>query len=176
MASKKITDLLGNQADDLLTHQCKTFPKDQLHLPSPDFVDKIFALSNRNVQVLRNLEAMYSHGRLAGTGYLSILPVDQGIEHTAGASFAKNPLYFDPENIIKLAIEGGSNAVATTFGCLALMSRKYAHKIPFLVKLNHNELLTYPNKYKQIMFGSVKNAWDLGAAAVGATVYFGSED
>src|ERR1700712_3078094 len=176
MASKKITDLLGNQAEDLLTHQCKTFTKDQLHLPSPDFVDKVFAQSNRSPQVLRNLEAMYSHGRLAGTGYLSILPVDQGIEHTAGASFAKNPLYFDPENIVKLAIEGGSNAVATTFGNLAMMSRKYAHKIPFLVKLNHNELLTYPTKYKQIMFGSVKNAWDLGAAAVGATVYFGSED
>jgi class I fructose-bisphosphate aldolase len=176
MASKYITDLLGKQADDLLTHECKTFPKDQLHLPSPDFVDKIFAQSNRNVQVLRNLEAMYSHGRLAGTGYLSILPVDQGIEHTAGASFAKNPLYFDPENIIKLAIEGGSNAVATTFGNLAIMSRKYAHKIPFLVKLNHNELLTYPTKYSQIMFGTVKDAWNLGAAAVGATVYFGSED
>jgi fructose-bisphosphate aldolase, class I len=176
MASKSITDLLGSQAKDLLTHQCKTFPKGQLHLPSPDFVDQVFAQSNRNTQVLRNLEAMYSHGRLAGTGYLSILPVDQGIEHTAGASFAKNPLYFDPENIIKLAIEGGSNAVATTFGNLAMMSRKYAHKIPFLVKLNHNELLTYPTKYKQIMFGSVKNAWDLGAAAVGATVYFGSDD
>jgi class I fructose-bisphosphate aldolase len=176
MASKYITDLLGKQADDLLTHECKTFPKDQLHLPSPDFVDKIFAQSNRNVQVLRNLEAMYSHGRLAGTGYLSILPVDQGIEHTAGASFAKNPLYFDPENIIKLAIEGGSNAVATTFGNLAIMSRKYAHKIPFIVKLNHNELLTYPTKYSQIMFGTVKDAWNLGAAAVGATVYFGSED
>jgi class I fructose-bisphosphate aldolase len=176
MASKYITDLLGKQANDLLTHECKTFPKDQLHLPSPDFVDKIFAGSNRNAQVLRNLEAMYSHGRLAGTGYLSILPVDQGIEHTAGASFAKNPLYFDPENIIKLAIEGGSNAVATTFGNLAIMSRKYAHKIPFIVKLNHNELLTYPTKYSQIMFGTVKDAWNLGAAAVGATVYFGSED
>jgi fructose-bisphosphate aldolase, class I len=176
MASKKITDLLGNQADDLLTYQCKTFPKDQLHLPSPDFVDKIFALSNRNVQVLRNLEAMYSHGRLAGTGYLSILPVDQGIEHTAGASFAKNPLYFDPENIVKLAIESNCNAVATTFGNLAMMSRKYAHKIPFLVKLNHNELLTYPTKYKQVMFGTVEDAWNLGAAAVGATIYFGSED
>jgi class I fructose-bisphosphate aldolase len=176
MASKKITDLLGSGAEDLLTHQCKTFPKDQLHLPSPDFVDKIFAQSNRNAQVLRNLEAMYSHGRLAGTGYLSILPVDQGIEHTAGASFAKNPLYFDPENIIKLAIEAGSNAVATTFGGLAMMSRKYAHKIPFLVKLNHNELLTYPTKYNQIMFGSVEDAWNLGAAAVGATIYFGSEE
>jgi len=176
MASKKITDLLGDQAQDLLTHKCNTFPKDQLHLPSPDFVDKIFAQSNRNPQVLRNLQAMYGQGRLANTGYLSILPVDQGIEHTAGASFAKNPLYFDPENIIKLAIEADCSAVATTFGNLALMSRKYAHKIPFLVKINHNELLTYPTKYKQIMFGTVQDAWNLGAAAVGATIYFGSED
>jgi len=176
MASKKITDLLGDQALSLLTHKCNTFPKDQLHLPSPDFVDKIFAQSNRNPQVLRNLQAMYGQGRLANTGYLSILPVDQGIEHTAGASFAKNPLYFDPENIIKLAIEADCSAVATTFGNLALMSRKYAHKIPFLVKINHNELLTYPTKYKQIMFGTVQDAWNLGAAAVGATNYFGSED
>jgi len=176
MASKKITDLLGDRAKDLLTHKCNTFPKNQLHLPSPDFVDKIFGQSNRNPQVLRNLQAMYGQGRLANTGYLSILPVDQGIEHTAGASFAKDPLYFDPENIIKLAIEGSCNAVATTFGNLAMMSRKYAHRIPFLVKLNHNELLTYPTKYKQIMFGTVKDAWNLGAAAVGATVYFGSED
>jgi class I fructose-bisphosphate aldolase len=176
MASKKITDLLGDQAQDLLTHKCNTFPKDQLHLPSPDFVDKIFAQSNRNPQALRNLQAMYGHGRLANTGYLSILPVDQGIEHTAGASFAKNPLYFDPENIIKLAIDGGCSAVATTFGNLAMMSRKYAHKIPFLVKMNHNELLTYPTKYKQVMFGTVQDAWNLGAAAVGATIYFGSED
>jgi len=176
MASKKITDLLGDQAQSLLTHKCNTFPKDQLHLPSPDFVDKIFAQSNRNPQVLRNLQAMYGQGRLANTGYLSILPVDQGIEHTAGASFAKNPLYFDPENIIKLAIEADCSAVATTFGNLALMSRKYAHKIPFLVKINHNELLTYPTKYKQIMFGTVQDAWNLGAAAVGATIYFGSED
>src|ERR1700744_174860 len=176
MASKKITELLGNKADDLLNHQCKTFPKGQLHLPSPDFVDKVFALSNRNAQVLRNLEAMYSHGRLAGTGYLSILPVDQGIEHTAGASFAKDPLYFDPENIIKLAMEGNCNAVATTFGNLAMMSRKYAHKIPFLVKINHNELLTYPTKYKQIPFGSVDDAWNLGAAAIGATRDWGAEE
>lgn len=175
MSLKKITDLLGNQADDLLNHKCKTFPKDQLQLPSPDFIDRVYAQSNRNPQVLRNLAAIYNHGRLAGTGYLSILPVDQGIEHTAGASFAKNPLYFDPENIIKLAIEGGSNAVATTFGNLAMMSRKYAHKIPFLVKLNHNELLTYPTKYDQVMFGTVEDAWNLGAAAVGATIYFGSE-
>ncbi|HEY9003423.1 MAG TPA: class I fructose-bisphosphate aldolase [Mucilaginibacter sp.] len=176
MASKKITDLLGDQAKDLLTHKCNTFPKDQLNLPSPDFVDKIFGQSNRNPQVLRNLQAMYGHGRLANTGYLSILPVDQGIEHTAGASFAKNPMYFDPENIIKLAIEADCSAVATTFGNLALMSRKYAHKIPFLVKMNHNELLTYPTKYKQVMFGTVEDAWNLGAAAVGATIYFGSED
>lgn len=176
MASKQIVDLLGDVADDLLTHQCTTFTKDQFQLPSPDFVDRVFALSNRNTQVLRNMAAMYAHGRLGGTGYLSILPVDQGIEHTAGASFAKNPIYFEPENIIKLAIEGGSNAVATTFGNLAMMSRKYAHKIPFIVKLNHNELLTYPTKYSQIMFGTVEDAWNLGAAAVGATVYFGSED
>ena len=176
MASKKIIDLLGDEADSLLNHQCKTFTKDQLHTPSPDFVDKVFAQSNRNTQVLRNLESMYSHGRLGGTGYLSILPVDQGIEHTAGASFAKNPLYFDPENIIKLAIEGDCNAVATTFGNLAMMSRKYAHKIPFVVKLNHNELLTYPTKYNQVMFGTVEDAWNLGAAAVGATIYFGSEE
>ncbi len=176
MASKKIIDLLGDEADSLLTHQCKTFSKNDLHLPSPDFVDKIFAQSNRNTQVLRNLEAMYSHGRLGGTGYLSILPVDQGIEHTAGASFAKNPMYFDPEGIIKLAIEADCSAVATTFGNLAMMSRKYAHKIPFMVKLNHNELLTYPTKYNQVMFGSVKDAWNLGAAAVGATIYFGSEE
>ena len=176
MASKYITDLLGDQAESLLNHQCKTFPKDQLHIPSPDFVDKIFALSNRNAQVLRNLQIMFDHGRLGGTGYLSILPVDQGIEHTAGASFAKNPMYFDPEGIIKLAIEAGCSAVATTFGNLAMMSRKYAHKIPFLVKLNHNELLTYPTKYNQVMFGSVEDAWNLGAAAVGATSYFGSEE
>jgi len=176
MASKTITDLLGDQAENLLTHQCKTFPKAQLHLPSPDFVDKIFAQSNRNTQVLRNLQLMHNTGRLAGTGYLSILPVDQGIEHTAGASFAKNPMYFDPEGIIKLAIESNCNAVATTFGNLAMMSRKYAHKIPFMVKLNHNELLTYPTKYNQVMFGTVKDAWNLGAAAVGATIYFGSEE
>jgi fructose-bisphosphate aldolase, class I len=176
MASKTITDLLGDQAESLLNHQCETFPKERLHIPSPDFVDKVFAQSNRNPQVLRNLQAMHNTGRLAGTGYLSILPVDQGIEHTAGASFAKNPMYFDPEGIIKLAIESNCNAVATTFGNLAMMSRKYAHKIPFLVKLNHNELLTYPTKYNQVMFGSVKDAWNLGAAAVGATIYFGSEE
>src|SRR3984885_6929923 len=176
MATNKITELLGKDAGSLLEHKSDTFPKDTLHAPSPDFIDKIFINSNRNPQGLRNLTAIYNHGRLAGTGYLSILPVDQGIEHTAGASFAKDPLYFDPENIIKLAIEANCNAVATTFGNLAMMSRKYAHKIPFLVKLNHNELLTYPTKYKQVMFGTVEDAWNLGAAAVGATIYFGSED
>ncbi|MXV51399.1 class I fructose-bisphosphate aldolase [Pedobacter sp. HMF7647] len=175
MSYQNTIELLKDKAEDLLKHECKTISKDLLHTPSPDFVDKIFVQSNRNTQVLRSLAAMYNHGRLAGTGYLSILPVDQGIEHTAGASFSPNPIYFDPENIIKLAIEGGSNAVATTFGNLAIMSRKYAHKIPFLVKLNHNELLTYPTKYEQIMFGSVEDAWNLGAVAVGATIYFGSE-
>jgi len=176
MPSQHIIHLLGSEADDLLNHQCQTIDKAHLHVPSPDFIDKVFVGSNRNPQVLRNLAAIHNTGRLAGTGYLSILPVDQGIEHTAGASFAKNPLYFDPENIIKLAIEAGSNAVATTFGNLAIMSRKYAHKIPFLVKINHNELLTYPTKYDQVMFGSVRDAWNLGAAAVGATIYFGSEN
>ena len=176
MPSQHIIDLLGSEADDLLNHQCQTIDNAHLHVPSPDFIDKVFVGSNRNPQVLRNLAAIHNTGRLAGTGYLSVLPVDQGIEHTAGASFAKNPLYFDPENIIKLAIEAGSNAVATTFGNLAIMSRKYAHKIPFLVKINHNELLTYPTKYDQVMFGSVRDAWNLGAAAVGATIYFGSEN
>ena len=147
-----------------------------LHVPGPDFVDRIFGQSNRSPQVLRSLGQLFNSGRLAGSGYLSILPVDQGIEHTAGASFGPNPIYFDPENIIKLAIEGGCNAVATTYGNLAMMSRKYAHKIPFIVKINHNELLTYPNKFDQIMFGSVEEAWNLGAAAVGATIYFGSEE
>lgn len=176
MSYQKITELLGKEADSLLNHECKTFSKDLLHAPSPDFIDNVFLNTNRNPQVLRNLASIYNHGRLGGTGYLSILPVDQGIEHTAGASFAKNPMYFDPENIIKLALEAGSNAVATTFGNLASVARKYAHKIPFLVKLNHNELLTYPTKYDQIMFGSVDDAWNLGAAAVGATIYFGSEE
>ncbi len=176
MPAQHIIDILGPEADDLFSHQCQTIDKAHLHVPSPDFIDKVFVDSNRNPQVLRNLAAIHNTGRLAGTGYLSILPVDQGIEHTAGASFARNPLYFDPENIIKLAIEAGSNAVATTFGNLAIMSRKYAHKIPFLVKINHNELLTYPTKYDQVMFGSVRDAWNLGAAAVGATIYFGSEN
>lgn len=176
MAYNKILELLGEDANSLLQHKCTTFSKDLLHSPSPDFIDKIFIESNRNPQVLRNLAAIHNHGRLSETGYMSILPVDQGIEHTAGASFAKNPMYFDPENILKLAIEAGCNAVATTFGTLAIVARKYAHKIPFIVKINHNELLTYPTKYKQIMFGSVDDACNLGAAAVGATIYFGSED
>lgn len=176
MANSKITELLGKNAETLLSHKSKTISKEQLHLPGPDFVDQIFLQSNRSTQTLRSLQTLFSHGRLGGTGYLSILPIDQGIEHSAGASFAKNPIYFDPENIVKLAIEGGCNAVATTFGGLALMSRKYAHKIPFIVKVNHNELLTYPNKADQIMFGSVKDAYDLGAVAIGATIYFGSDN
>src|SRR6056297_2580317 len=176
MSYDKITKLLGNDADDLLKHQCKTVAKDQLHLPGPDFIDRVFYDSNRSPKVLRSLQEIFNHGRLGGTGYLSVLPVDQGIEHSAGASFAPNPIYFDPENIVKLAIEGGANGVASTFGVLAICSRKYAHKIPFIVKINHNELLTYPNKYDQIPFGSVREAWDMGATAVGATIYFGSEE
>jgi class I fructose-bisphosphate aldolase len=168
--------LFGDQADDLLNHTCKVITKDRLTLPGPGHLDRVFEGSNRNAQVLRNLAALFNHGNLAGTGYLSILPVDQGIEHTAAASFYKNPEYFDPENIIKLAMEAGCNAVATTFGVLALNSRKYAHKIPFVVKINHNELLTYPTKYDQILFGTVEEAWNLGAAAVGATIYFGSQE
>ena len=176
MNYQDIQKLIGSEAAHLLNYKSRTLSKDLLHIPSPDFVDKVFALSNRNTQVLRSLATLYNHGRLAKTGYLSILPIDQGIEHTAGSAFAANPLYFDPESIVKLAIEGGCNAVASTFGNLAMMSRKYAHKIPFVVKLNHNELLTYPTKYDQIMFGSVQEAWNLGAAAVGATIYFGSEN
>jgi class I fructose-bisphosphate aldolase len=176
MAIDKIRELLGNQADSLLNHTCKTITKEQIHLPGGDFVDRCFKDTNRNPQVLRNLQAIYGHGRLANTGYVSILPVDQGIEHSAGASFAPNPIYFDGENIVKLAIEGGCNAVATTFGVLGSVSRKYAHKIPFVVKINHNEFLSMPNKYDQGMFGSVEEAWNLGAAAVGATIYFGSEE
>jgi fructose-bisphosphate aldolase, class I len=175
MAYDKIVQLLGNEADSLLNHQSVSIPKENLHLPNPHFIDQIFVQSNRSPQTLRSLAALFNHGRLGGSGYLSIFPVDQGIEHTAGSSFAANPLYFDPENIIRLAIEAGCNGVATTFGNLAIMSRKYAHKIPFIVKINHNELLTYPTKYDQIMFGSVEEAWNLGAMAVGATVYFGSE-
>jgi fructose-bisphosphate aldolase, class I len=172
----KIEEYLGNETKSLLEYQCKGISKDLLTLPGPDFVDRVFAQTDRNNNVLRNLQWIYNSGRLAGTGYLSILPVDQGIEHSAGASFAPNPIYFDPESIVKLAIEGGCNAVASTLGVLGMNARKYAHKIPFLVKLNHNELLTYPNKYDQIMFGSVEQAYDLGAAAVGATIYFGSEE
>ena len=176
MDFKKITELLGDKAEYLLSYKSNTVAKEQLHQPGPDFIDRVVMDSNRNPQVLRSLQNMYNHGRLAGTGYLSILPVDQGIEHTAGASFAPNPIYFDPENIVKLAIEGGANAVASTFGVLASVARKYAHKIPFIVKLNHNELLTYPNKYDQIMFGTVDDAWNMGAVAVGATIYFGSPE
>lgn len=176
MAYNTVVELLGKEAESLLVHVCKTIPKHMLHQPGPDYIDRVFASSNRSPQVLRSLAALFHHGRLAGTGYLSILPVDQGIEHSAGASFAPNPIYFDPENILRLALEGGCNAVATTFGNLAMMSRKYAHKIPFIVKINHNELLSYPNKYDQVLFGSVKEAWNLGAVAVGATIYFGSEE
>ena len=172
----KITEILGQTADDLLNHQCKTISKDLLHLPGPDFVDRVVAVSDRSPRVMRNMQSVFDHGRLAGTGYLSILPVDQGIEHSAGASFAPNPIYFDPENIVKLAIEGGCNAVASTLGVLGAVSRKYAHKIPFIVKINHNELLTYPNTFDQRLFASVEQAYDLGAAAVGATIYFGSEE
>ena len=172
-ASNKITSLLGKDADSLLSHKAKV-PANLLQLPGPDFIDRVWMQTDRNPQVLVNLQRMFGTGRLANTGYLSILPVDQGIEHAAGASFAKNPIYFDGENIVKLAIEGGCNAVATTFGVLGSVSRKYAHRIPFLVKINHNELLTMPNKFDQIMFGTVREAWNLGAAAVGATIYFGS--
>src|SRR5258707_8925138 len=171
----KIEELLGDKAELLLGFNTPKTPKHRLHLPGPDWVDRIFSSSDRNNRVLVNLQRLFSHGRLAGTGYLSILPVDQGIEHSAGASFAKNPDYFDPENIVKLAVEGGCNAVASTFGVLGSVARKYAHKIPFLVKFNHNELLTYPNKADQIFFGTIKQAYDMGAAAVGATIYFGSD-
>src|SRR5207237_5817775 len=167
--------LLGDKADSLLNFSAPKIPKERLHVPGPDFVDRIFAPSDRSNRVLVNLQRLFGHGRLGGTGYLSILPVDQGIEHAGGASFAKNPDYFDPENIVRLAIEGGCNAVASTYGVLGAVARKYVHKIPFLVKLNHNELLTYPNKFDQIMFGTVKEAYDMGAAAVGATIYFGSD-
>jgi fructose-bisphosphate aldolase, class I len=176
MSKNKIAELLGDKAEYLFNHECKTIDKNQLHTPGPDFIERIFSHTNRSPKVLRSLQQLFDHGRLAGTGYLSILPVDQGIEHSAGASFAPNPIYFDPENIVKLAIEGGTNAVASTFGVLASVSRRYAHRIPFIVKLNHNELLTYPNKYDQVMFGSVEEAWNMGAVAVGATIYFGSEE
>jgi class I fructose-bisphosphate aldolase len=176
MSINKIIELLGSDADLLLNHTCKTISKENIHLPGGDFVDSLFIPVNRSNQVLRSLQSIYNHGRLSGTGYVSILPVDQGIEHSAGASFAPNPMFFDPENIVKLAIEGGCNAVASTFGVLASVSRKYAHKIPFIVKINHNEFLTYPNKFDQIMFGSVEEAWNMGATAVGATIYFGSAE
>ncbi|HEX2381893.1 MAG TPA: class I fructose-bisphosphate aldolase [Acidimicrobiales bacterium] len=171
-----IQSLLGEAAEDLLTHESKGVPKDDLHLPGPDFVERVFVQTDRTPQVLRNLQALFDHGRLGGTGYVSILPVDQGIEHSAAASFAPNPKYFDPTNIVELALEGGCNAVASTFGVLASVSRRYAHRLPFIVKLNHNELLTLPNKFDQIMFGNVEQAYDLGAAGVGATIYFGSEE
>ncbi|MHC5939484.1 class I fructose-bisphosphate aldolase [Nostoc sp.] len=172
--ANSIESLLGKEAEDLLTYKAKV-SRDLLHLPGPDFVDRIWLNTDRNPQVLRNLQLLYSTGRLANTGYLSILPVDQGIEHSAGASFAPNPIYFDPENIVKLAIGAGCNAVATTLGTLGIVSRKYAHKIPFIVKINHNELLTFPNQFDQVLFADVEQAWNLGAAAVGATIYFGSE-
>jgi len=172
----KIQELLGAEAESLLNHVTKTIPKENLHLPGGDFVDRVIAQSDRSPNVLRSMQAIFDHGRLAGTGYVSILPVDQGIEHSAGASFAPNPQYFDPENIVKLSIEGGCNAVASTFGVLGSVARKYAHKIPFVVKINHNELLTYPNKFDQVMFGTVDQARDMGAIAVGATIYFGSEE
>jgi class I fructose-bisphosphate aldolase len=171
----KIESYLGPKAELLLGFKSPKVPKDKLHLPGPDFIDRIYAASDRNIRVLANLQRLFHTGRLAGTGYLSILPVDQGIEHSAGASFAKNPEYFDGENIVKLAIEGGCNAVASTFGVLGSVARKYAHKIPFIVKINHNELLTYPNRFDQVLFGTVQQAYDMGAAAVGATIYFGSE-
>ncbi|HEX2051355.1 MAG TPA: class I fructose-bisphosphate aldolase [Actinomycetota bacterium] len=175
-AAGRIESLLGDEAESLLNHKCETVDASQLHLPGPDFVDRVVAQSDRSNAVLRNLQSLFDHGRLGGTGYLSILPVDQGVEHSGGASFAPHPPYFDPENLVKLAIEGGCNAVASTFGVLGAVSRKYAHKIPFIVKLNHNELLTYPNRYDQIMFGGVRRAWNMGAAGVGATIYFGSEE
>jgi len=176
LAVDSIEELLGDETEDLLNHKCETISKNSIHVPSSSYVDDIWYHSNRNNRVLGNLERLLNNGRLGGTGYVSILPVDQGIEHSGGASFAKNPAYFDPENIVKLAIEGGCNAVASTFGVLNAVSRKYAHKIPFVVKINHNELMTYPNTYDQIMFGSVEQAYDMGAAAVGATIYFGSEE
>jgi len=172
----RIQELLGDEADSLLSHVCTGIPKEMLHVPGPDFVDRVFAQSDRNPQTLVSLQRMLNTGRLAGTGYLSILPVDQGIEHSGAASFAPNPIYFDPERIVELAVEGGCNAVASTLGVLGSVSRKYAHRIPFLVKINHNELLTYPTSYEQVLFASVEQAWDLGAAAVGATIYWGSDD
>ncbi len=176
VTTSAIADILGDKASYLLDHQCKTISRDDLILPGPDFVDRVFTASDRSPRVLRSLQELLGNGRLANTGYVSILPVDQGIEHSAGASFAKNPAYFDPENIVKLAIEGGCNAVASTFGVLGMVARKYAHRIPFILKFNHNELLTYPNTYDQIMFASIDDAWNMGCVAVGATIYFGSAE
>jgi class I fructose-bisphosphate aldolase len=176
MNIKEIEQLLGEEGQALLKHECKTISKEHLHLPGPDFIDRVWMNSDRPANVLRNLQSLFNNGRLAGTGYVSILPVDQGVEHSAGASFAKNPIYFDPENIVKLAIEGGCNAVASTLGVLGSCSRKYAYKIPFIVKINHNEFLSYPNSFDQILFASVDQAFDMGAAGVGATIYFGSEE
>ncbi|MCW5968322.1 MAG: class I fructose-bisphosphate aldolase [Blastocatellales bacterium] len=176
MSIKEIEQMLGEEGASLLTHECRTIPKQSLHLPGPDFIDRVWKDSDRSPVVLRNMQLLYNTGRLAGTGYVSILPVDQGIEHSAGASFAPNPIYFDPENIVKLAIEGGCNAVASTLGVLGACSRRYAHKIPFIVKINHNEFLSYPNSFDQILFGSVDQAFDMGAVGIGATIYFGSEE
>jgi class I fructose-bisphosphate aldolase len=173
---KNLEQLLGAEAGSLLEHACKTVPKEQLHLPGPDFIDRVMVHTDRPVPVLRNMRSVFDHGRLAGTGYLSILPVDQGIEHSAGASFAPNPIYFDPENIVKLAVEGGCNAVASTLGVLGTVARKWAHRIPFILKINHNELLTYPNQYDQVLFASVDQAFEMGAVAVGATIYYGSPE
>lgn len=175
-AISSVTELLGESAEDLLQYEAKGFARELLHLPGPDFVDRVMAQTNRTPQVLRNYQTILNSGRLGGTGYVSILPVDQGIEHSAGASFAPNPAFFDPENVVRLAIEGGCNAVASTIGGLGAVARRYAHKIPFIVKLNHNELLTYPNKFDQVMFGSVRQAFEMGAVAVGATIYFGSDE
>src|SRR5262245_17624650 len=176
MNIQEIEKLLGDEGQALLRHECKTISKDLLHLPGPDFVDRVWVVSDRHAAVLRNLQSLFNTGRLAGTGYVSILPVDQGIEHSGGASFAPNPSYFDPENIVTLAIEGSCNAVASTLGVLGAVARRYAHRIPFIVKLNHNEFISYPNSFDQIKFGSVKQAWNMGAAGVGATIYFGSEE
>lgn len=176
MGIKEIEQLLGDEAEYLLNYQCKTIPRQSLHLPGPDFIDRVHAGSDRSPAVLRNLQTLFDHGRLAGTGYVSILPVDQGIEHSAGASFAPNPMYFDPENIVKLAIEGGCNAVASTLGVLGSVARKYAHKIPFILKINHNEFISYPNSFDQILFASVEQAFEMGAVGIGATVYYGSEE
>jgi fructose-bisphosphate aldolase, class I len=176
LTTSRLEELLGDDADELLRHVSKTVPASELYLPGPDFVDRVFADTDRPNATLRNLQWLFNHGRLAGTGYVSILPIDQGIEHSAGASFAPNPIYFDPERLVELAVEGGCNAIASTVGVLGAVSRKWAHKIPFIVKLNHNELLTYPNEYDQVMFAGVKRAWEMGAVGVGATIYFGSEE